>query len=142
MKKEKQDQLAHDAHPSGGYAGQTRHYDGSYSSGPMRGGYKYSGSGSGHQSYHPYQRAHHAYGATKFKNRTVVFNKPDGSVAPHGTQAATEAGYKHSSTAHSPQSSQQQTEPQTLCPALTSTGISNDTAHPYSLLSRTRLTFI
>ena len=128
MKKEKQDRLAQDAHPYGGYAPQTRHYDGSHGSGPMRGGYKYSGSGSSHQPYHPYQRAHPTYGATKFKNRTVVFNKSDGSTAPHGAQAATsESGYSSNDT--SPQSSKQQPEPTTLCPALTSTGISNKPAH-------------
>jgi hypothetical protein len=122
MKKEKQDRLAQDAHPYGGYAPQTRHYDGRHSSGPVRGGYKYSASGSTHQPYHPYQRAHPTYGATKFKNRTVVFNKQDGQTA------TSESGY--SSNDASPRGSKQQTESKTLCPALTSTGIWNKAAHP------------
>jgi hypothetical protein len=139
MKKEKQDRLAQDAHPPNGYAGQTRQHDGSYGSGPMRGGYMHGNSG--HRPYHPYQRAHPVYGATKFKNKTVVFNRPEGSAALHGIQTTTPGSrLSHDNTSHSTLSSQQQTEPKTLCPALTSTGISDDTANRYPFLDWTGLT--
>ncbi|KAF2132583.1 hypothetical protein P153DRAFT_284284 [Dothidotthia symphoricarpi CBS 119687] len=85
-----------------------------------RGGANYSGGG---HSYHPYQRAPPPHVAQKFKNRSVTFNKPDPSAVPSKEGEPSRLVPGAVANTHLQQSSQQQTETKTLCPALTSTGV-------------------
>ena len=138
MKKEQQDRLAHS---SNGHAASEPPYSGSvapaynatsnytprgrgnyntsYRGGPQRGGYAYGGRGAA--SYHPYHRQP-LHGATKFKNRTVVFNKSDASAEASGTESVSAPGSAPLSNVHSRQNSQPPAEPKTLCATFTSTG--------------------
>lgn len=150
MKKEQQDRLAH---PTNGYTAHASPYNGgiapayhtstsghaprsrgtynaSYRGGPQRGGYAYGGRGAA--SYHPYQRPPPPHGANKFKNRTVVFNKPDASAEGSGTESVSAPGSAPLSTAHSRQNSQPPTEQKPLCATFTSTGTSDDFNAPRS----------
>ncbi|KAF3038520.1 hypothetical protein E8E12_007266 [Didymella heteroderae] len=136
MKKEQQDRLArssndytaHDGgaaptyhNPTSGYAPRGRGaYNSTYRGGPQRGGYAYGGRGAA--PYHPYHRPPPSYGPTKFKNRTVVFNKPDVSAEASGTESASAPGSAPLSNAHSRQNSTPPTEPKQLCATFTSTG--------------------
>ncbi|KAF1832930.1 hypothetical protein BDW02DRAFT_501850, partial [Decorospora gaudefroyi] len=74
------------------------------------GGYGYRGR---YSSYHPYQRP---ASSRQFKNRSVTFG---------GTNHATQdpEGDENKSGNTSASTGRQQTEPKTLCPALTSTGV-------------------
>jgi hypothetical protein len=135
MKKEQQDRLANSpngytAHISPYNAGTANFtssyaprgrgtYSGPYRGGPQRGGYLYGGRGAA--SYHPYQRPP-PHGATKFKNRTVVFNKPDVSTDASGTESGSAPGSAHPSNVQSRQNSQPPAEPKQLCATFTSTG--------------------
>ncbi|KAJ4383063.1 hypothetical protein N0V86_002291 [Didymella sp. IMI 355093] len=139
MKKEQQDRLAgpangYTAHDGGaaptyhnftsGYAPRGRGaYSNAYRGGPQRGGYAYGGRGAA--SYHPYQRPPPSQGSTKFKNRTVVFNKPDTSAEASGTESVSAPGSAPLSTAHSRQNSPP-SEPKQLCATFTSTGTPNN----------------
>ena len=81
-----------------------------------RGGYAYAGRG--YSSYHPYQRPQ----PPQFKNRTAVFNKPD--LATDNSDANNEDVPVPNATHTTPSklSIQPQSQPRSLCPALTSTG--------------------
>ncbi|KAF9699776.1 hypothetical protein EKO04_002211 [Ascochyta lentis] len=128
MKKEQQDRIAH-ASDGGAYNNHTTTYaprgrgaySGAYRGGPQRGGYAYGGRGAA--SYHPYQRHQPPHGATKFKNRTVVFNKPDTSEEASSTGSTSAPGSAPLSNAHSRQNSQSPAEPKALCATFTSTGL-------------------
>lgn len=140
MKKEQQDRLAHTskgfsahASPYGGgaipaYSSPTSNYvprgrgnyNVSYQGGPQRGGYPYGGRGAA--SYHPYQRPPPPHGVTKFKNRTVVFNKPDTSGEGSSIESASAPSSAPLSTAHSRQNSQPPADSKTPCATFTSTG--------------------
>lgn len=125
MKKEQQDRLARSAtppyySPTSGYAPRGRGAYNAYRGGPQRGGYAYGGRGAA--SYHPYQRPPPSHGPTKFKNHTVVFNKPDTSAEASGTDSVSAPGSAPLSTAHSRQNSPSPTEPKQLCATFTSTG--------------------
>ncbi|KAH6637857.1 hypothetical protein C7974DRAFT_411316 [Boeremia exigua] len=128
MKKEQQERLAssngHANHADGGaystngYAPRGRGaFNGSNRGDPHRGGYAYGGRGAG---YHPYQRQPHG---VKFKNRTVVFNKPDASAEVAGTDTASTPSSAPLSTAHSRQNSQPPADLKQLCATFTSTGL-------------------
>ncbi|KZM18535.1 uncharacterized protein EKO05_0002324 [Ascochyta rabiei] len=128
MKKEQQDRLAYAS--SGGaapaynnhttaYAPRGRGaYKGAYRGGPQRGGYAH-----GAASYHPYQRPQPPHGAATFKNRTVVFNKPDASDEASSVESTSTPGSAPPSNAHSRQNSQPPAEPKALCATFTSTGL-------------------
>ena len=140
MKKEQQDRLAHS---SNGYTAHASHHNGgaasiysnsassytsrgrgtynsSYRGGTQRGAYAYGGRGAA--SYHPYQRPQPPHGATKFKNRTVVFNKSDASAEAPSVESPSASGSVSLSAVHSRQNSQPPTEPKALCATFTSTG--------------------
>lgn len=123
MKKEKEERLAYEAYRSNGYSGHL-HPGGSPLSGSKRGGYTYGGSG--HGSYHPYQRHPPRYVAQNFKNRSVIFGKSDsGTESPDATDAAAPSPKGVKGTLQRSRSQQQIV--QSLCPALTSTGILEET---------------
>jgi hypothetical protein len=137
MKKEKQEQLAHDSHVSndytsygsgpptspyrstGGavYTGTHNSYEHSMAR-PHRGGYG-RGRG-GHSAYHPYQRPPHAFAPQKFRNKSVTFNKQDLASDTFESEATAAL------TTDSTHVGQHNTEPQTLCPAFTMTGTERD----------------
>ncbi len=131
MKKEQQDRLAHTAsgydgsaapayNSTTGYLPRGRGaFSNSYRGAPQRGGYAYRGRGAA--SYHPYQRPP-PHGATKFKNRTVVFNKPDASAEVSGAETISAPGSAPLSSAHSRQNSQPPADPKQLCATFTCTG--------------------
>lgn len=142
MKKEQQDRLARAANgytAHGGstpptYHGQASAYAprgrgayNNYRGGPQRGGYTYGGRGAA--PYHPYQRPPPSHGPTKFKNRTVVFNKPDVSAEASGTESISAPGSAPLSNAHSRHNSPP-SEPKQLCATFTSTGTPNDLNAP------------
>lgn len=150
MKKEQQDRIAHTsngyaAHASPYNGGAAPQYDnttsnyaprgrGTYNAsyrGAQRGGYAYGGRGAA--SYHPYQRPAPPHGTTKFKNRTVVFNKPDASTETASVESASVPSSTPLSTAHSRQNSQPPPEPKTLCATFTSTGTPDIFDEPRSL---------
>lgn len=148
MKKEQQDRIAH---TSNGYAAPAYNnttssyaprgrgtYNASYRGGPQRGGYAYGGRGA--TSYHPYQRVPPPHGTTKFKNRTVVFNKPDASAESSSVESGSAPGSAPLSTAHSRQNSQPATETKTLCATFTSTGTPDTFDEPRSFPLRAPLT--
>ncbi|KAH7399539.1 hypothetical protein BKA66DRAFT_452038 [Pyrenochaeta sp. MPI-SDFR-AT-0127] len=119
MKKEKEERLAQETSRYNGYPGHV-HSGGPPLSGSKRGGYTYGGSGYG--SYHPYHRPQ-PHVAQKFKNRSVVFGKPDSTTeSPDSNEAVTTPPKAGNGTLQR-SSSQQQIAPRTLCPALTSTGV-------------------
>jgi hypothetical protein len=148
MKKEKQEQLAYETNGSNGYTSYVsgppsspyrnttgagyagRHYNHEYATaGSQRGGY---GRGRGaHSGYHPYQRPPPPYATHKFKNKSVTFKKQD--VTSDNSEGETVAAVTTDSS-HAGQGFQQHSEPQTLCPAFTMTGIERDTElrpHPH-----------
>ena len=142
MKKEQQDRLAHPsngytAHASpysagtanpGSYAPRGRGtYNAVYRGGPHRGGYQHGGRGAA--SYHPYQRPP-PHSATKFKNRTVVFNVPAVSADASGTEGVSASGSAPLSNVQSRQNSQPPVEPKQLCATFTSTGTPKTTTNP------------
>ncbi|KAF1840496.1 uncharacterized protein K460DRAFT_209482 [Cucurbitaria berberidis CBS 394.84] len=130
MKKEKEDRLAYEAYQSDGYsnyghsggASETG-YSNSYRpvTGPKRGGYAHGGNG--YNLYHPYQRSQPPHIAQKFKNRSVTFTKSDVVIESSGANEAGTLSPKAANNTIASQSSQQQIEPKTLCPAFTSTGV-------------------
>ncbi|KAJ4982891.1 Zinc finger CCCH domain-containing protein [Stagonosporopsis vannaccii] len=133
MKKEQQDRLADspNGHPSrasfynatSGFAPRARGaFRGSFRGGPQRGGYSY-GEERGAASYHPYQRRPPAHGSTRFKHRTVVFNKPEGFGDPAASESTSASASAPLSTSHSRQNSQPPTEVNQLCATFTSTGL-------------------
>ncbi|KAF2850744.1 hypothetical protein T440DRAFT_507829 [Plenodomus tracheiphilus IPT5] len=82
-----------------------------YSSGAKRGGHAYVGRG--HGSYHPYYRPQ-----PHFKNKSATFNKSDTESSDTNDTKTRPTSNKTSAA-----NRQQHTEPATLCPALTSTGV-------------------
>jgi hypothetical protein len=154
MKKEKQEQLAYETTGSNGYTSYVsgppsspyrnttgagyagRHYNHEYSTaGSQRGSYG-RGRG-GHSGYHPYQRPPPPCATHKFKNKSVTFNKQD--LASDASEGETVAAVTTNSS-RAGQGFQQHTEPQTLCPAFTMTGIERDT-EPSPNLHHARLTY-
>lgn len=130
MKKEKEERLAHETYQSNGYTsyvGSGNGPPGNHSTvhhpmpGSKRGGYAYGGSG--YNSYHPYQRSQPTHIPQKFKNRSVTFTRPDSSIEPSRANEAANRSPKAANNTLPRQSSQQQIDSKTLCPALTSTGI-------------------
>jgi len=149
MKKEQQDRLAHSPssytarassyNDTSSFAPRARGaFSGSYRGGPHRGGYSYGVRGAA--SYHPYQRPPPAHGSSRFKNRTVVFNKPEISDDAAGTESHSAPGSVPTSTSHSRQNSQPPTEVKQLCATFTSTGTREKSSAPTSSLSRPPLT--
>ncbi|KAF3001226.1 hypothetical protein E8E13_002124 [Curvularia kusanoi] len=138
MKKEQQDRAAQSSggrgsgeptyNSAGSYAPRGRGFN-PYRGGPQRGGYVHGGRGAA--SYHPYQRPPHPYGPNKFKNRTVVFNKPDISAEASGNESISVPGSAPLSNAQSRQNSESPSEPKQLCATFTSTGTPETIAtHP------------
>lgn len=149
MKKEQQDRLADSPsgyttrassyHDTSSFAPRARGaFSGSYRGGPHRGGYSYGVRGAA--SYHPYQRPPPAHGSSRFKNRTVVFNKPEMSGDAAGTESSSAPGSVPISTSHSRQNSQPPSEVKQLCATFTSTGTREKSSAPTSSLSRLPLT--
>lgn len=143
MKKEKEERLASESansttgwHPeSGSRKSYSRgahvppgRYQTSYhqpTSGYKRGGYAYGARG----SYHPYPRVQ-----APFRNRTAIFNKSD-PAAESSSADATETSSPEAVKRHNPNDvGPYQTERQSLCPALTSTGTLKQNQHPGFLL--------
>lgn len=137
MKKEQQDRLVHSSNghtapaysSAGGYAPRARGtFNGSYRGGPQRGAYAYGGRGAA--LHHPYQRPP-LHGVTKFKNRTVTFNKPEVSADTSGNESISAPGSAPLSAVQSRQSSQAPPELKQLCATFTSTGTPENIAtHP------------
>lgn len=121
LKKEVEAQAAR----SNGHAGQgnpgaetyRKPYD--YSPGPKRGGYANGIRGRG--IYHPYLRSQ-----PHFKNKTAIFNKSDTEGSDTNDASTWPSSNKSSKVIRQPNS-----EPATLCPALTSTGVCTRHACPY-----------
>jgi hypothetical protein len=149
MKKEKQDRLAHESHPSHGYSSYASGvptppfhntarggYAGNYNSyphptvGAPRGAYSHGRGGP--SAYHPYQRPPPPHAAHKFRNKSVTFNKQDpfGETSGDGQKSALTTN-----SAHLGQGYQHQSQPKTLCPAFTLTGIQRDDNLPPLLLT-------
>ncbi|KAF1946266.1 hypothetical protein EJ02DRAFT_450715 [Clathrospora elynae] len=112
LKKEKEQRETYQANGYSGYAQpggrDNRGNHTSYRFGPRRGG---------HGPYHPYQRPHVAQ---KFPHNSVTFNKAEPTADASDTTNHTQ---RPVNTTVSTWSGPRQTEPKTLCPALTSTGV-------------------
>jgi hypothetical protein len=122
LKKEKEERETQQSHLGGpGYYGARGGYN-AYRAAPKRGGYAY---GSSRGSYHPYQRPQPPQ---KFAHKTAVFNKPEPTTT-------NETSHQPTKDVFSTPRGQQQIEPKTLCPALTSTGIFDETTSTVSFLS-------
>lgn len=76
--------------------------------------------GRGAASYHPYQRPPPPH--PRFKNRSIVFNKPESSANASKSERTSGPGLALPSAAHSRENSQAPPEPKQLCATFTSTG--------------------
>lgn len=117
LKKEKEERLAN----------KTKHFStdsgsqgmfGTYQRSSGRGGFAHRGRGYG--SYHPYQRSPAAH---TFKNRSVTFNASDASAESSDTGDITSPRRRPINNQNLGFNSKPNFESNSLCPALTSTGV-------------------